>query len=432
VLRADTIEELFDVARALDRCPLPHGDRVAIVTNAGGPAIMATDACVNSGLPMAELSAETRRALESFLPAEASVANPVDMIASATAESYARATTAVLRDSGVDLVLVINVTPLLSDPRDIMAAVGRATREAGRDKPVLAVMMATDDFYEELKGQSGLPPVYRFPESAVRAMALLCRYARWRRLPVDAAPPELPVDDGAVAEVLAGTAPDAEGYLPPDAVLRVLAAYGIPTARYRLAGEPAEAAAAASELGFPVALKAVAPGLVHKSDVGAVAVGLEDARAVEWEAARMVEAVRAAGHRVEGFLVQEVVRGGHEVIFGITTDPRFGPLLMFGMGGKYVEVLKDVRFGVTPLSPLEAQEMIRGIRAFPLLKGVRGEPPADLELLTEVLLRLTQLAQRHRSIEELDINPFLAAADRSTAKALDARIRVRRPETAAP
>jgi len=419
VLRANTIEELFDVARALDRCPLPQGFRVGIVTNAGGPAIMATDACVNLGLQIPDISEETRAALRAFLPPEASVSNPVDMIASATAESYRRTLGIVLDDPGVDMALVINVTPLLSSPIDILEAVGEVARD--RTKPVLAVMMATDEFYERVKEAADLPPVYRFPESAARAMFLLARYAAWVRRPEEAAVPDFPVDDAAVAAILE-RAP--EGYLDPADAFRVLDLYGIPLARWRMAGSREEALAAAREIGYPVVLKAVAPDLVHKSDVGAVQVDLRDEAELARALDRAGASVEGAGHRIEGWLVQEMARGGHEVIYGITTDPRFGPLLMFGLGGKYVEVFQDVRFGVLPLGKSEAEDMIRGIRGFKLLEGVRGEPGADLDLLAEILLRLAQLSKRHPRIQELDINPFLAGPSRDRARALDARIRL--------
>jgi acetyl coenzyme A synthetase (ADP forming)-like protein len=439
VLRANTIEELFDVAQALDRCPLPAGDGIAIVTNAGGPAIMATDACVNSGLRIASLSQETRKRLRAFLPAEASIENPVDMIASADEEDYRRALEAVIEDDGVDLVLVINVTPLLSDPRDILAEVAEVAETRGREleKPVVAVMMATEDFYEEVSRQKHLPPVYRFPESAARAMALLCRYAAWRHRPLEEAPPTFEVDDDAVREILDRYENDPESrteetedggvYLSPDDAFRVLDAYGVPYVGGRIAGDRREALEMARELGFPVVAKAVASTLVHKSDVGAVRVDLQDEEELREALDEMEAAVHAAGHENEGFLLQEMARGGHEVIFGISTDPRFGPLLMFGLGGKYVEVFKDVRFGVTPLHRQEAEDMVRGIRGVQLLEGVRGEPAADFDVLVEVLLRLAQLAQRHPRIRDLDINPFLAAADRHHAKALDVRIQMGRP-----
>jgi acetyl coenzyme A synthetase (ADP forming)-like protein len=438
VLRANTIEELFDVARALDRCPLPHGRRVAVVTNAGGPAIMATDACVNLGLTMAELSDETRRRLESFLPAEASAANPVDMIASATHESYRFCLEAVLDDPGVDAALAINVTPLLTSPDDVLAAVSEVAKryQAGPDgfgKPVLVVMMATEDFYERIKHDPGHPPVYHFPESAARALQKLTRYAEFRQRPADGAAAEFAVDDAAVAAELARVD---DGYLPPDAALKVLDLYGVPAARWRMiplpqdGGKPAldaaveAAAAAAGELGYPLVAKAVTADLVHKSDVGAVRVDLRDEDELRAALAEIAAGVASAGHRLDGFLLQEMARGGHEVIFGISTDPRFGPLLMFGLGGRYVEVFQDVRFAVTPLDRPEAREVIRGIRGVKLLEGVRGESAVDFELLEEVLLRLAQLAERHPRVRELDVNPFLATAERSDAKALDLRIRV--------
>ncbi len=419
VLRANTIEELFDVARALARCPLPGGFRVGIVTNAGGPGIMATDACVNLGLRMAELSEATRAALRSFLPREASVGNPVDMIASATDEHYARCVAAVLDDPQVDMAMVINVTPILTNPIDVLEAIGAVARE--RIKPVLAVMMATEEFYDAVKTAHDLPPVYHFPESAARVMYLLARYAAWRRRPADLPIPEFDTDDKEVAAILDGVA---DGYLDPAATFRVLELYGVPLARWRLAKGRDEAVAAAREIGFPVVLKAVAPDLVHKSDVGAVRVDLRDEEELADAAAEMERRIGAAGHPLDAFLVQEMARGGHEVIFGITTDPRFGPLLMFGLGGKYVEVFQDVRFAVTPLDAEEARDVIRGIRGLKLLEGVRGEPGADLDLLAEILLRLAQLSQRHPRIRELDINPFLAGPDRESARALDARIRV--------
>jgi acetyl coenzyme A synthetase (ADP forming)-like protein len=419
VLRADTIEELFDVARALDRCPLPHGRRVAIVTNAGGPAIMATDACVNLGLPMAELAEATRAHLASYLPAAASLANPVDMIASATPESYRETLAAVLADPGVDLALVVNVTPLMSDPTAVLeAATAAAATVPG--KPVLAVMMATEEFYSRSQGREDLLPVYRFPESAALALAQLCRYAEWRERPEEA-PPELPADDARVAALLAATP---EGYLPTDDAFAVLDAYGIPVAPWRLVGSLAEVEAAAAELGWPVVLKAVGRDLVHKSELGAVAVDLRTPVELATAGEAMAARLAAAGVSADSWLVQRLVRGGQEVIFGLSTDPRFGPLLMFGLGGKYVEVLRDVRFAVTPLSRSEAAQTIRGIQGVRLLEGVRGDAPADLARLEDVLLRLAQLVTRHPRVTELDINPFLAAPEGKGSVALDVRIRV--------
>lgn len=423
VIRASSIEELFDTARALECCPLPAGGRVAILTNAGGPAIMATDACVNLGLTMAELSEETRRELRSFLPPEASTANPVDMIASAFEDAYRRGTAVLMRDPGVDMILAIHVTPLLAKPIRIIEAIAEGA-EGVQDKPLLAVIMATEDFYDEVLDREDLPPVYRFPEPAAKALSQLHRYAAWRRTPIEADIPRFDVDDGAVAAILEE---HGDGFLPPADAFRVLELYGIPTAGWRVVQGAGEAASAAGDLTAPLVVKAIAADLVHKSDVGGVVLDLMDAEELERAILDMEARLAEAGHRAEGFLVQEQVRGGHEVVFGISTDPRFGPLLMFGLGGKYVEVLKDVRFGVTPLAAAEAEEMIRSIRGFALLEGVRGERAADLGILKEVLLRLAQLVVRHPSIQELDVNPFLAAPDRASAKALDVRIRLGPP-----
>jgi acetyltransferase len=329
----------------------------------------------------------------------------------------------VLDDPGVDMAMAINVTPLLAAPIDVLEAIGAVARE--RAKPVLAVMMATEAFYEATRARRDLPPVYRFPESAARAMAMLSRYAAWKGRPEGDPAPDFPVDAAAVAALLDRAGED--GYLDPADAFRLLELYGVPVAAYRLAAGREEALRAAAEIGYPVVVKAIAPGLVHKSDVGAVALDLRDERELAAALARMEAALAAAGHPAASFLVQEMAKGGHEVIFGIAADPRFGPLLMFGLGGRYVEVFQDVRFGVLPLAPREAAEMVAGIRGVKLLQGVRGEPGADLELLAEVLLRLAQLAIRHPRIVELDVNPFLAAHDRAAAKALDARIRVASP-----
>ena len=425
VVRANTIEELFDVARAFDRCPLPAGGRVAIVTNAGGPGIMATDACVNLGLEIATLTENTHRRLGAFLPAAASLANPVDMIASADPDQYRRTVATVLDDPTVDALLVINVTPLISDPRLVIEAVAQAVDERSDSpaKPVLAVVMARDDDYRAIQSRPDLPPVYRFPESAALALAKLAQYARWRR-EQDAASstPRAPfeTDDVRVAEVLGQTR---EGFLPPEDALAVLDAYGIPVVPWRLV-DGDQVLEQAEELGYPLVLKAVGPDLIHKSDLGAVAVDLRSRD--ELVAARdgMVSRLDQAGLSAESFLLQRFVRGGHEVIFGISTDERFGPLLMFGLGGKYVEVFRDVRFAITPLERHEAEQVVRGIQGLELLQGVRGDEPVDLDLLVEILLRLAQLVGRHPRIRELDVNPFLASADPETCSALDVRIRV--------
>ncbi len=419
VLRAGTIQELFDVALAFDRCPLPRGGRVAIVTNAGGPGIMATDAAVGLGLEMARLGEATRSRLRELLPREAAVDNPVDMVASAGVREYQDTLEAVLQDPGVDAVLAINVTPLLSDPRDILEAI--ASVAASFDKPVLAVMMAEESFYESLRGTSHLPPVYRFPEPAVRALRHLVRYSEWRHRGEDPVP-RLVMDLGSVATSLK-TAPRQGEYLDPGAGFQLLEAAGIPVARWRRAWDRAAAVAAAEQIGFPVVLKAVASGLVHKTELGAVVMGFTTQEEVERAARDLEQRLLAAGLTPEGFLVQEQVPRGHETIFGASRDPRMGPVVLFGLGGQYVEVFRDFRLGVPPLGRNEARELILGIRGRRLLEGVRGEAPVDRELLVEVLLRVAQLVELHREILELDINPFVVYPG-GAGKAVDVRIRL--------
>jgi acyl-CoA synthetase (NDP forming) len=420
VLRVGSMEELFDAARALDRSVLPGGRRVGIVTNAGGPAIMATDALVAQGLTVAPLAEATQQRLAGLLPAAASLGNPVDMIASAQAADYEAVLAEVLADPGVDLALAIHVTPRVGDPTDVLEAVARSA-SGFATKPVLAVMMAEEAFYAANAQRQGKLPVYRFPESAARALGHLCDYAEWRRQAPEGPAPELAADDAAVERLLAGAAP---GYLPVEHAFELMTAYGIPVARWRRASAAAEVAPAAAELGYPVVLKAVGAALLHKSELGAVAVDLRRPEELAAALADIERRLAVAGVVPEGYLVQELRRGGQEVIFGVSTDPRFGPLLLFGAGGKYVEVLDDVQVALPPLSAGEAARMVRGIRSFPLLAGARGDAPADLGSLEDVLLRLSQLVTRHPRVQELDINPFLAAPEGGTPAALDVRVRV--------
>ena len=423
VIRANSIAEMFDIAMALDRCPLPAGNRVGVVTNAGGPAIMATDACVNLGLHMADLDPATVERLRAALPAEASTNNPVDMIASAYAPNYRECVAAVLDDPNVDMAIVIHVRPLPVNPTDVLDAIHEAAAEHP-EKPVVAVIMATEEFHESLKGKHTPVPVYPFPESAALALAKLSDHAAWRRRPEDTEIPRFDVDREAAARELESVE---SGYLASGAAFRVLQAYGIPVVSGKAVPDVDGVRAAARELGFPVVVKAEVAGGAHKSDVGAVAVDLRTPEELDAALARMDGGLERAGLAAAGYVVQQFAAGGHEVIYGVSHDRRFGPLLMFGLGGKYVEVFQDVRFALPPLTRTEAREVVLSIRGRKLLQGVRGDKPLDTDHLAEVLLRLAQLVDDHPRIRELDINPFLAAPDPGAAKALDVRIRVGDP-----
>jgi acetyl coenzyme A synthetase (ADP forming)-like protein len=422
VIRAETVEELFDYAMAFPRLPLPRGNRVAIVSNAGGPAIILADACESNGLAVPELTPQTQAAIRRLSAEEAAVRNPVDLIASAKADSYRSVITAVLQDPNVDALIASFVPPLGIQARDVAIAV----REAAATRPEIPVIAV-------LLGRNGVPagmkelvdagiPGYIFPESAVRALAALVRYRRWLERP-EGTVQRFPVDRAAADAIVAGARAQRREKLSEGESLALLEAYGIPTAKWQVAADPDEAARAADAIGYPVVLKAVSHTIVHKSDVGGVIVNLANATEVREGARRMLTRVRErTGNAPEGILVQQMVVGGRETIVGSTRDPKAGPLLMFGLGGLFVEVMRDVVFRVHPVTDVDAREMIREIRGYPLLEGVRGDTTVDLVALEEMVQRVSQLAGDVEAIEEMDINPLVAFPDRVVA--LDARFRI--------
>jgi acetate---CoA ligase (ADP-forming) len=424
VIRVDTVEELFDMAMAFGHLPVPKGNRVAVVTNAGGPGIIITDACEANGLSVAELSPETQAKLRKNLPDEASVRNPVDMIATATPESYRLALDAVLEDPNIDAAIAAFVPPLRVKQQDVARSIV-AARAAHPDKPMLAVLM----------GRAGLPegradlrdagiPGYIFPESAARALAAMYRYRQWLERPAGAVR-EHEVDRRAVDEILEDARATGADYLDRSAVLRILDAYGIATLAARHAATADAAAEAARQVGLPVVMKVDSPDVVHKTDVGGVALDLRTEDDVRRAYDTMMQKVRAAhpDARIDGVVMERFVKGGRETIIGVSHDPSFGPVVMFGLGGIYVEALKDVTFRVQPVSDIDAHEMVRSIRGFKLLQGMRGEAASDLAALEDVIQRVSQLVGDHPGIIEMDINPFVVFE--SGGVAVDARIRVR-------
>jgi acetyl coenzyme A synthetase (ADP forming)-like protein len=428
VIRTDTVGEQFDVAALLAAQPLPAGSRVAVVTNAGGPGIACVDACAAVGLRVEPLAPVVRARLQDGLPAHASVRNPVDMIASATPEDFRRTIERVAAEPDVDAVIAIFVPPLVTRAPDVAAAIRAA--DTGRTPLVGVFMAATDTERSALTGD-GSVPVYSTPEEAARALGHAARYAEWRRAGTDVAPPLTDTDPGAVSALLA-TALDrgSDGWLEPAAVETVLRAYGLPLVESRFAPTAAAAGRHAAAFGGPVALKAVAPGLLHKADAGAVALGLAGAAATTRAARTMTARVRAAGHELEGFVVQPMATTGTELIVGIVGDPDFGPIVACGAGGHAVELLGDVAVRLAPLGPRAASEMVRSLRTFPLLDGYRGAPRAALAAVEDVLLRVSALAAAHPEIAELDCNPLLVSPD--GALVLDARIRVTAPTVPRP
>ncbi len=410
VQRVDSVEELFDVALALSKQPLPRGKRVAVLTNAGGPAILATDALVQSGLEMATLTDSTRAKLRRMLVPEASVHNPIDMVASATAENYARALELLLRDATVDMVIVIFIPPITHDAVLVARTVFDAAH--GSTKPVVGCFMSRDEVLRDIAAQNpeNWVPVYLYPESAVRALVALDER---RRILARA---DGKVRRFRIAKSLA-TAKWKSGWLGVHERRELSRAYGIPVVPGGLAKSASEAVAIASKVGYPVVLKMSVPGLTHKTDVGGVVLDVRDAKAVRATFAKLMR------KDADGVNVQKMLRKGREVVIGFTSDPTYGPILMFGLGGIYVEVLKDVSFALCPVSDVRAREMIREIRGYPILAGVRGEAAIDEDALVEVIQRISQLAVERPEIVELEINPLLAFPDGVSAVDMRARVR---------
>ncbi len=421
VIRTETLAELLDVAALLSSQPLPDGPRVGILTNAGGPGIMCADACEAAGLQVPELPQELRAALAEHLPAEAGLANPVDMIATASAEQYRRSIATLSAWEGIDALIVIFIRPLLTRAEEVAGAVRGALGEMERRIPVQAVFMSSGD--RETMAAGGGVPTYVYPEDAARTLGRAMRHVRWRDRPAEAPTSFDDLRSDEASAVLAAALAGEGEWLGSDDVAALLDCYGIATPPWRRAADPAAAAHAAEALGGPVALKAEGAAILHKTDLGAVRTGLADPTAVAGAAVQMDESLAAAGVERESFLVQAMVDGGVELLVGIAADPAFGPVLACGAGGTRAELQGDVAVRICPVSAGEAGEMVRSLAIYPLLTGFRGEPAADLGALEELLLRVSAMVDAHREIVELDLNPVIAGP--GGAVAVDARIRAR-------
>lgn len=429
VIRAETLEEMFDLAAALGSQPLPPGRRVGIITNAGGPAILCADACAASGLDAPELSDAVKDRLAEFLPAAAGRGNPVDMIASAGPEHYRRAVELVLGSSEVDALIVIYIPVGLSETSAIADALRQgisAARAAGSaGKPVLACVMAQEGIRTQLDFGTERVPSYLFPEAAARVLGKAAAYREWRAKPVGVVPDFDDMDLHAARSLCQAAAKDGSRWLAADETRQLLEVARLPVAAGGVAHTPDQAAKLAQVAGFPVAVKLASRQLVHKTEVGGVHLNLQDEAAVR-QAFVAIHARLAADGRLnafEGVLVQPMVAGGVEVMVGVTQDPQFGPLIAFGLGGIHVEILADVCFRAAPLTDRDAAEMIRGIRGYRLLQGYRGHPPADIAALEELLLRVSRLVEEVHGIGELDLNPVFALAPGQGCRIVDARIK---------
>jgi acetyl coenzyme A synthetase (ADP forming)-like protein len=412
VIRTHTLEEMFDVAALLANQPIPESGRVAIVTNAGGPAILAADACEANGLTVASLTSATATELRSFLPAAASVANPVDMIASASADDYRRTIEAVLADPNVDSLLTIFIPPIVTSAEEVAKAIQAAA--AGTTKPVLATFMGVQNTLAV-----GNIPTYLFPESAAVALAHVTDYGAWRRQPIAAAPHLVAFNRDAVRALVAHALSSGAGWLDPIAVAELLRAAGVTTAEARVARTPTEVEEAATSIGFPVAIKGLGETLLHKTEAGAVKLGLKDVAAVQ----SAVSALQAQlGERLDGFLVQQMVSDGVEMVVGGLNDRLIGPVIMAGTGGIFVELLGDTSFRMCPLTEPEAVALIDDLKGRLLLRGYRGAAAVDEEAFRNLLLAVSQLLDTCPELQEMDLNPVMVR--RTGAVVVDARIKV--------
>ena len=410
VIRARTLDELIDVATLLSAQPVPRGRRVALLTNAGGLGILGADACEAAGLELPSPSAETRVALAEVMPTEASAANPIDMLGSATAQSFERALPPILADPAFDSVIVLFVPAVGANEEEVGAAISRAA--SGADKPVLCVFVSAKGPPASLRSAAEVPG-FDYPETAARALGRAAERGEWLRRPAGAVP-ELECDRDDAKAVVQETLAHGDGWLDAGRTRRLLEAYGIPLVREIRAASPADAVEAARELGYPVVIKTAEPG-AHKTEQGGVVLDLGDD-----------DAVRAAAERIGGaLLVQPFVRGGTELLAGAIQDPVFGPLVAFGPGGVLAELIGEARFRLAPLTDLEAQALVSSGKAGRLVAGFRGAPPADEPALVDLVLRLARLADDLPEVAELDLNPVLALP--TGCLAVDARVRIADP-----
>jgi len=422
VLRADTLGDLFRMAKIFASGLSLSGPRLAILTNSGGPGIVAADAAIRGGLELPTLPAAIQTTLAQGLPSISAVANPVDITAESRPEQMGAALATLLGAPEIDGALVI-ATPVGTNTGRVIANVILEAK-ARTAKPIVACLfgvtdVATDVAYLEEHGV----PTHTFPEEAIQGLASLARYHAWQARP-RAPDRKFPVDRAKVDGVLDRARRAGISVLPEYAARELLAAYGLPFAQATRVSQVDAALEAAASIGFPVVLKVASPDISHKTDVGGVVVGIDSAEALRAAWDRMHRSLRekAPNARIEGFEVEAEIRGGKEVLIGLQRDPSFGPIIVFGLGGIYVEVLRDVTFRLAPLRHLSAQRMVESIRSFPILKGVRGEPPSDLAALEEALERVSQLAVEVEEVAELDLNPMIVRAAGSGVVAVDARV----------
>ncbi len=434
MLRVESVAELFDYARAFSTRKFPRHNRVAIVTNAGGPGIMTTDACIRHKLQVPTLNQETQTELKKHLPPTANISNPVDVIGDAQHGRYEAALQAVLKDSQVDACIVILTPQAMTDIEEIARVIGEVSKKSR--KPVLASFMGIVDVSagKDILRKWGVPH-YRFPESAASTLAAMARYTAWLERPKTRVK-QFRVNKSRAQSILKKAQREGRTNLTGPETTEILKAYGFPTLPMEFCATAEKAQDVAEAMGFPVVLKISSPDILHKIDVGGVKLGLKSRAEVRKGASELLATVKrkAPSAKIDGLVVQKMASPGREIILGLNRNPQFGPILMFGLGGTYVEIMKDVTFRVAPIRELAAHNMIRSIQGRPILQGIRGEKPADIPKLEECLQRLSQLAVDLPQIEELDINPMFAYNKGEGCMVVDSRILLEHPadsETAA-
>jgi acyl-CoA synthetase (NDP forming)/RimJ/RimL family protein N-acetyltransferase len=422
IIRTETLEELFDTAQVLSDQPLPSGNRVAILTNAGGPAVLGADACEARGLQLPPLPDEVRDALAAGLPGTSAIANPIVMPAISGPPQYSRAIAQLASWSGIDALIVIFTPHVGIDAAAVAAAVRQAAAALPRPITLLAVFTSMPEGPGLMRDRTLRIPTFTFPEDAARALGHACRYVAWRQGPDEPLPELTGLDANRAAAVIAATLAHGPGWMSPAAVSALLACYGLAPAESLVVANPHDAGEAAKQLGGKVALKALVPGLTRKSDAGAVRTDLEGSHQVEDAAKEVAHQLESAGRHVQAFIVQRMAPPGVEMLVGVVQDRRFGPVVAVGAAGRAVELFKDTQVRLTPLGRTDAATMIRSLTTYPLLDGYRGAPPVSVAALEDVLIRVGALVEAHSEVADIDFNPVIVHP--SGAVIVDARIRV--------
>jgi len=423
IIRCDSIKQQFDYAQAFANQPLPAGPRVAVITNAGGPGIMAADSIEQRGLTFAKLNDETVLKLESELPPAANLYNPIDVLGDALADRYEFALNVVLDDPNVDIVLVLLTPQAMTEAAATAEVIVNIARQKPL-KPILTCFLGAKKVAEGVRIlREGKIPQYDATDSAVAAIKGMVNYVRWRSRPKRVVK-LFPVNRRKVEGIIERHQRQKINDIGETESKEILEAYGFVTPRGSIATSAEQAENIAKQLGFPVVLKIWSSDILHKSDVGGVRIGLENEQEVKDAFDLMMYRIpkKRPEANILGVLVQEMCKSGKEVILGMNRDPHFGPLMMFGMGGIMVEVLKDVSFYLAPLTAEEAKQMLINTKTYQMLQGVRGEEGVDIEAIAEGLQRLSQLVTEFPQIQEMDINPYIVGPEGTTPIAVDARM----------